>query len=49
MAIQKKSLKSESRKGAAKPQGTEKKFTSKVARPAKVENLRTMNWPPDPC
>ena len=49
MAIQKKSLKSESRKSPAKPQGTEKKTANKVARPAKVENLRAINWPPDPC
>ena len=49
MAIQKKSLKSESRKSTARPRGTEKKITKKVARPAKVENLRMVNWPPDPC
>ena len=49
MAMQKKQVKPGSKKSAGKANGTEKKITSRVARPAKMENLRMVNFPPDPC
>ena len=47
--MQKKQLKPDNKKSTAKVNAAEKKVTSKVARPAKMENLRMVNWPPDPC